>query len=52
MVGGMLATVLWKNLEVLNGILDIKAAAVLISALLVVSVSWWGNAAGAERTTG
>ena len=52
MVGGMVATILWKNFESLGAVLDIKAAAVLISALLVVSVSLWGNAAGAERTTG
>jgi sodium/proline symporter len=52
MVGGMGATILWKNVDELGTVLDIKAAAVLISALLVVSVSLWGNAAGAERTTG
>ena len=52
MVGGMVATILWENNDALGSVLDIKAAAVLISALLVVSVSWWGNAAGAERTTG
>ena len=39
MIGGMVATVVWQNSEMLKAILDIKAAAVLISALLVVLVS-------------
>jgi len=53
MVGGMTATILWNNLDSLNDFLDKKAAAVLISAVLVFLVSWMGrNAAGAERTTG
>jgi sodium/proline symporter len=39
MLGGMTATVIWKNSAVLGSLLDIKAAAVLISALLVVLVS-------------
>ncbi len=52
MVGGMVATIAWKNVDVLGTVLDIKAAPVLISALLVVAVSWGGNVAGAERTTG
>jgi sodium/proline symporter len=39
MIGGMTATVIWKNSEMLNALLDIKAAAVVISALLVVLVS-------------
>jgi len=39
MVGGMIATVIWKNSAALNDLLDIKAAAVLISAALVVGFS-------------
>jgi len=39
MLGGMIATVIWKNAPALNAALDIKAAAVLISAALVVAVS-------------
>ncbi len=39
MLGGMIATVIWKNVPALNAALDIKAAAVLISAMLVVAVS-------------
>ena len=39
MIGGMVATVTWKNSVLLNEVLDIKAAAVLISAVLVVLVS-------------
>ena len=39
MIGGMTATILWKNSEYLGGLLDIKAAAVFISAALVVGVS-------------
>ena len=39
MVGGMIATVAWKNSATLGAILDIKAAAFLISAALVVLVS-------------
>lgn len=39
MIGGMAAAVLWQNSPYLNGILDIKASAVLISAALVVAVS-------------
>jgi sodium/proline symporter len=38
-LGGMIATVIWQNSDTLGGLLDIKAAAVLISALLVVGVS-------------
>jgi sodium/proline symporter len=39
MLGGMIATVVWQNTETLKAILDIKAAAVLISAALVFVVS-------------
>lgn len=39
MVGGMIATVVWENSDTLKAILDIKAAAVFVSALLVVIVS-------------
>jgi sodium/proline symporter len=39
MVGGMIATVVWQNSDTLKAILDIKAAAVFVSALLVVLVS-------------
>ncbi|MFQ5876315.1 MAG: sodium/proline symporter [Acidobacteriota bacterium] len=42
MLGGMTATVLWRNVAALNVLLDIKAAAVLISAALVVAVSLAG----------
>jgi hypothetical protein len=35
----MTATVIWRNSEALNAALDIKCAAVLISAALVVLVS-------------
>jgi len=38
-LGGMTATILWHNLEGLGALLDIKAAAVIVSALLVVGVS-------------
>jgi len=43
MVGGMVATVAWQNSETLQGLLDIKAAAVLISAALVALVSLQGR---------
>jgi sodium/proline symporter len=39
MCAGMVAAVAWQNSSTLNGILDIKAAAVLISAAVVVIVS-------------
>jgi sodium/proline symporter len=39
MVSGMVATVIWQNSETLGNILDIKAAAVLISAAVVIAVS-------------
>jgi sodium/proline symporter len=41
MSGGMAATVAWQNSTTLNDVLDIKAAAVLISAALAVCVSLW-----------
>jgi sodium/proline symporter len=39
MVAGMIATVVWQNSATLGSLLDIKAAAVLISAAVVVVVS-------------
>jgi len=39
MVSGITATIVWQNSAVLSQLLDIKAAAVLISALLVFAVS-------------
>ena len=39
MLGGTIATVVWKNSERLADLLDLKAAPVLISAALVVLVS-------------
>jgi sodium/proline symporter len=39
MIGGMLSTVVWQNSSQLNAALDLKAAAVLISAALVLGVS-------------
>jgi len=39
MLSGMVATVIWQNSETLGNILDIKAAAVLISAAVVIAVS-------------
>jgi sodium/proline symporter len=48
MIGGMTATVVWHNSAQLGDLLDIKAAAVLISAALVVAVSLLGR----SRTQG
>jgi hypothetical protein len=45
----MVATIVWQNSETLKGILDIKAAAVLISAALVASVSLVTRPPGAAR---
>jgi len=39
MVGGITSTIVWKNVDVLGRILDIKAAPFLISLVLVVTVS-------------
>ncbi len=39
MFGGMLSTIVWKQIPALGEILDIKAACVVISAVLVVGVS-------------
>jgi sodium/proline symporter len=39
MLGGMSATIIWQNVASLGQLLDIKAAAVLISAGLVLGVS-------------
>ena len=39
MLGGMSATIIWQNVPALGRLLDIKAAAVLISAVLVLGIS-------------
>ena len=39
MLGGMISTIVWKQVPALGEVLDIKAACVLISAALVVGVS-------------
>ena len=39
MIGGTTSSVLWKNVAFLDDLLDIKAATVIISAILVVIVS-------------
>jgi len=39
MVGGMIATIAWKNSALLADLIDIKAGAVLFSAVLVVVVT-------------
>ncbi len=39
MLGGMVATIVWKNTDALQAALDMKMGAVLVSALLVVVVS-------------
>jgi sodium/proline symporter len=39
MVAGMATTIVWKNSEALTALFDIKAAAVIVSALVVVLVS-------------
>jgi len=39
MLGGMTATIVWQNTATLGALLDIKAAAVLISAVLVFAVT-------------
>lgn len=43
MIGGMIATIVWQNSAQLAALLDIKAAAVLISAALVLLVSVLGK---------
>ncbi len=43
LVGGMVATVAWRHVEALGAILDIKAAAVIVSAVLVILVSLAGS---------
>jgi sodium/proline symporter len=54
MVGGMIATVVWKNSAALNALLDIKAGPVLISAALVVGFSLASRPAdrGSGKETG
>lgn len=49
MLGGMIATVVWHGSARLGELLDIKAAAVLISAALVVLVSLVTRPPSAER---
>lgn len=39
MIGGIVSTIVWRQAPVLGQLLDIKAAAMLISAILVVTVS-------------
>ena len=39
MIGGMTSTIVWKNVDALGALLDIKAATFLISAALVIVVS-------------
>ncbi len=51
MLGGMTAAIVWNNVPALNDRLDIKAAAVLISAALVIAVSltgWGPQGSGGE----
>lgn len=52
MVGGMAATVAWHNTPALGALLDIKAAAVLISASLVALVSLAGSASAPPPAAG
>jgi sodium/proline symporter len=49
MLAGMIATVVWQNSATLGALLDIKAAAVLISAAVVVVVSLTGSRCGPEE---
>jgi hypothetical protein len=49
MVGGIVATIVWRNTPALGQLLDIKAAAMLISALLVVGVSLVTTAPRVDR---
>jgi len=39
MIGGLVSTVAWKNSTMLQGLLDLKAGPVMVSALLVIAVS-------------
>ncbi len=48
MVGGAVATIVWQNSSALGRALDIKAAAVLISAALVFTVSLLTSEKGAK----
>ena len=52
MVGGMAATIVWKQSETLGALLDIKAAAVLISAALVLLVSLADRPPALKSATG
>ena len=43
MLTGVLSTVIWKNVEVLNAVVDLKLAAPLLATLAVVVISSIGN---------
>jgi sodium/proline symporter len=43
MLGGMTATILWKNVEALQAALDIKIASFLVSLVLTLTVSLWSR---------
>jgi sodium/proline symporter len=49
MLGGMTATIVWQNVPELGEMLDIKAAAVLVSAALVLVVSLMTSRVPEER---
>lgn len=49
MLGGMVATIAWQNSDTLGSLLDIKAAAVIISAVLVLIVSLMTRSTDNER---
>ena len=49
MLGGMTTTIVWQNSETLGALLDIKAAAVIVSAALVIGISLLGPAPAAGR---
>jgi sodium/proline symporter len=42
MVIGMTSTILWKNVDVLQGILDLKAASFILAFAAAVVISWLG----------
>jgi sodium/proline symporter len=49
MLGGMVATIVWQNSDTLGSLLDIKAAGVIISAVLVLVVSLMTRSTDNER---
>jgi sodium/proline symporter len=49
MLGGMVATIVWQNSDTLGSLLDIKAAGVIISAVLVLVVSLMTRSTDDER---